>query len=78
MIDTKTVWDVGFRYTYLPERFSEEQNAMYSENETLTLPLNPTYVYIRILFSKPRLIIKLMLVNVKLDFNFELKLPDTH
>ena len=32
---------------------------MYSESETLTLPLNPTYVYIRILFSKPRLIIKL-------------------
>lgn len=53
------VWDVGFRYTYLPQRFIEEQNAMYSESETVALPLNPTYINIRILFSNPRFILQL-------------------
>ena len=33
--------DVGFRYTYLPEGFIEERNAVYSENELVALPLNP-------------------------------------
>ena len=57
--DTNTVSAVGFRYTYLPERFIEEWNAVYSENALVVLPLNPTYVYICILFFNPRLIIKL-------------------
>ena len=43
-LDNHTVWDVGFRYTYLPERFIEERNAAYSENALVVLPLNPTYV----------------------------------
>ena len=42
--NTDTVWDVGFRYTYLPEGFIEERNAVYSENGLVILPLNPTYV----------------------------------
>ena len=43
---------------------------MYSENETLALPLNPTYVDIRILFSNPRLIIKLTLHSNKKILTF--------
>ena len=35
--------DVGFRYTYLPEWFIEDQNAVYSENALVVSPLNPTY-----------------------------------
>ena len=41
---TLTLMDVGFHYTYLPEEFIEEQNAVYSENALVVLPLNPTYV----------------------------------
>ena len=37
---TYAVWDVGFRYTYLPEGFIEEWNAVYSENALVALPLN--------------------------------------
>ena len=29
--DTRTVWNVGFRYRYLPEGVIEEPNAVYSE-----------------------------------------------
>ena len=32
--------DVEFRYAYLPQRFIEEWNTIYSENETVALPLN--------------------------------------
>ena len=53
-LDTDTVWDVGFRYTYLPERFIEERNTVYSENALVPLPLNPTYVLLR--YSEFRLI----------------------
>jgi len=59
--DTDTVWDVGFRYTYLSQRFIEERSTVYSENALMVLPLNPTYVHICILFFNPRLIIKLTL-----------------
>ncbi|MDE0465749.1 MAG: hypothetical protein OYL97_01730 [Candidatus Poribacteria bacterium] len=45
-LDTDTVWDVGFRYTYLPEGFIEERNAVYSESVPMALLLNPTYVLI--------------------------------
>ena len=38
--DTDTVWDVGFRYTYLHEGFIEEGKAMYSKNTPVVLPLN--------------------------------------
>ena len=41
-----SVWDVGFHYTYLPAGFIEDQNAMYSENAFVILPLNPTYIHI--------------------------------
>ena len=58
--DTDTVWDVGFRYTYLPEGFIEA-STVYSENGLVILPLNPTYIHICILFFNPRLIIKLTL-----------------
>ena len=57
----RTVWDVGFRYTYLPEEFVEAGKAVYSETARVVFPLNPTYVDIRILFFNPRLIIKLTL-----------------
>ena len=59
------VWDVGFRYTYLSEGFIEERNAVYSENESVVLQLNPTYIDICILFSSPRLIIKLPFLKEK-------------
>ena len=42
-LDTDTVWDVGFRYTYLPEWFIEN-GTVYIENVLVALPLNPTYV----------------------------------
>ena len=35
---------------------------MYSKNATVALALNPTYVHSCILFSNPRLIIKLTLL----------------
>ena len=60
--ETDSVSDVGFRYTYLPELFIEERNAVYSENALVALPLNPTYIHIYIFFSNQRLIIKLTLV----------------
>ena len=43
------------------QRLIKERNAVYSEKAPAALPLNPTYVRICILFSKPRLIIKLTL-----------------
>ena len=51
---------------------SLKNGVVYSENESVALPLNPTYVDISILFSNPRLIIKLTLSNL---FAFPLKIP---
>ena len=36
----KKVWNVGFRYTSLPEWFIENRNVVSSENVPVVLPLN--------------------------------------
>ena len=51
---------LGFAKPIYPNG-SLKNGTVYSKNESVALPLNPTYVYISILFSNPRLIIKLTL-----------------